>query len=387
MNSILTIPLAEWMTREPVRAVFAALGEGRARFVGGCVRNTLIGMPATDIDLATTLHPKETIAALEKAGLKAVPTGIDHGTVTAVAGGMPVEITTLRKDVATDGRHAVVAFSTDWGDDARRRDFTMNALYADLQGHIYDPVGTGLYDLQNRVIRFVGDPARRIAEDYLRILRFFRFYAWYGTGEPEEAALRACINAASHIATLSRERVTQETLKLLAAPNAPHSLELMWKNRILPELFHVKYNHSALVQYYTHSGHDPVAGLVLTSACDAEHSKVLETRMVFSGAVKKEYAQLCAALSSLKNTSEKTIKILIYRNNSDFVKKLYALYCAREGQKPDPEILHIIENWKAPKFPVDGDALIKAGQTPGPELGKKLQELEDQWIENGFSLS
>ena len=179
-------------TRAVVGALEAAGGAGCARFVGGCVRNALTGHPVADIDIATTLTPDEVIAALVAARLKAVPTGVDHGTITAVSGGKPFEITTLRRDVETDGRHAVVAFTEDWVEDARRRDFRLNALYADAEGRLYDPTGEGVADARAGRIVFVGDPKTRIREDALRILRFFRFLAWYGRGEPDGPSLAAC---------------------------------------------------------------------------------------------------------------------------------------------------------------------------------------------------
>jgi poly(A) polymerase len=186
--NIETIGAAPWMALPETKAVIAALeargGPGCARFVGGCVRNTLMGKPIDDIDIATTLTPDEVIEALGAAGLRSIPTGVDHGTVTALSGGRPYEITTLRRDVSTDGRRAVVAFTQDWGEDAQRRDFRFNALYADPRGRLYDPTGEGVNDAREGRVVFVGDPRTRIREDYLRILRFFRFHAWYGRARP-----------------------------------------------------------------------------------------------------------------------------------------------------------------------------------------------------------
>ncbi len=213
------IAIPAWMMAPPLQAVLAALRTtgGTARFVGGCVRNTILEMPVDDIDIATTLEPAATVRALEAAGLKAVPTGIEHGTITAVANGQPFEITTLRRDVETDGRHAVVAFTDDWAADAARRDFTLNALYADETGTIFDHVG-GWADLAARRVRFVGDPAARIGEDYLRVLRFFRFSAWYGREPYDGEGLAACSAAADRLGRLSAERVRKELLRLLEAP-------------------------------------------------------------------------------------------------------------------------------------------------------------------------
>ena len=216
-----TLGQPAWMGAANTTAVLEALeaagGADCARFVGGCVRNALIGKPIDDIDIATRLSPDAVTQALKAASLKAVPTGVEHGTVTAVAGGKPFEITTLRRDVSTDGRRAVVAFTDDWAEDAQRRDFTLNSLYARRDGSIYDPTGHGVADARAGRIVFVGEADQRIAEDSLRILRFFRFLAWYGKGPADPTALAACAAARGRIATLSAERVSKELLKLLAA--------------------------------------------------------------------------------------------------------------------------------------------------------------------------
>src|SRR5579859_1773793 len=215
-----TLGQRPWMTAADTAAVLDALeaagGADCARFVGGCVRNTLIGKPVSDIDIATVLTPERVTEALKAAKLKAVPTGVEHGTVTAVAGGKPFEVTTLRRDVATDGRRAVVAFTDDWKEDAQRRDFTINALYAAPEGEVFDYF-EGISDLEAGRVRFVGDPVTRIREDYLRILRLFRFHAWYGEGALDPDALRAAAHERSGLARLSGERVSREMLRLLAA--------------------------------------------------------------------------------------------------------------------------------------------------------------------------
>jgi len=231
-----------WMTAPATRAVIAALqaagGPGAARFVGGCVRDALLGRdaPDIDIDVATPLTPDAVVRALEAAGLRAVPTGIEHGTVTAVAHGRPVEITTLRRDVETDGRHAVVAFTEDWGQDAARRDFRLNALYADPDGTLHDPTGCGVDDALTGRVVFVGDPAARIREDYLRVLRFFRFFAHYGRGPADPAAAAACAALRDGLAGLSAERVSKELLKLLAAPDPRPAVRLMETTGVLAVL-------------------------------------------------------------------------------------------------------------------------------------------------------
>lgn len=227
----------DWLTAPATRAVMTALaaagGPDCARFVGGCVRNALIGAPIDDIDIATTLTPNAVVAALKGARLRSVPTGIGHGTVTAISEHQPFEITTLRRDVSTDGRRATVAFTTDWAEDAARRDFRLNALYADADGVILDPTQQGYDDALAGRIVFVGEPEGRIREDYLRILRFYRFYAWYGRGAPDAAAVAACAALAEGVEQLSAERVSKELLKLLAAPDPRPAVRLMDEASVL----------------------------------------------------------------------------------------------------------------------------------------------------------
>lgn len=223
-------------TRAVMRALEAAGGAGCARFVGGCVRNSLLGQPVDDIDIATRLRPEQTMAALKAAGLKAVPTGVEHGTVTGVSERRPYEITTLRRDVETDGRRAVVAFTEDWAEDAARRDFRLNALYADAAGTVFDPTGGGLEDAAAGRIVFVRWAETRIREDYLRILRFFRFYAWYGRGEPDAVGLAACAKLKGGMAQLSAERVSKEMLKLLTAPDPRAAVRAMAETGVLAQV-------------------------------------------------------------------------------------------------------------------------------------------------------
>ncbi|WP_341895839.1 CCA tRNA nucleotidyltransferase, partial [Ferrovibrio terrae] len=229
-----SIPPVDWMTAAPTRSLLAALGASGApvRFVGGCVRDAILGLRPADIDLATPETPEVVIRRLEKAKLKAVPTGIEHGTVTAVVPPATFQVTTLRRDVATDGRHATVVFGTDWAEDAARRDFTINALYADADGRLYDYTD-GRADLAAGLVRFIGDPAARVAEDYLRVLRFFRFHARFGRGAPDAASLAACAAASDRLDRLSGERIRDELLKILILPNAADALVLMQQSGVL----------------------------------------------------------------------------------------------------------------------------------------------------------
>ncbi|HWT11842.1 MAG TPA: CCA tRNA nucleotidyltransferase, partial [Allosphingosinicella sp.] len=229
------LPPAAWRKRSGLPRLLRALGaaEGATRFVGGCVRDTLVGIEVSDIDLATRHRPEQVIARLEAAGVKAVPTGIAHGTVTAVVNGQPAEVTTLRRDVATDGRRATIAYTEDWREDAARRDFTINALSADpVSGEVFDYFG-GIADLESRRVRFIGDPLTRIAEDHLRILRFFRFHAGYGGEVADEAALAACAARANDLMGLSRERIADELLKLLGLADPAATVGLMVEHGIL----------------------------------------------------------------------------------------------------------------------------------------------------------
>ena len=226
-----------WFTDPALVRVLALLNSdgGEGRVAGGAVRNSLMVLPVADVDIATTLRPEAVIERAKAAGIKAVPTGIEHGTVTLVIDGKPFEVTTLRRDIATDGRHAEVAFGTDWQTDAERRDLTINALYAAADGTVIDLVD-GLPDIESCAVRFIGDAATRIAEDHLRILRFFRFFALYGSGRPDAEGLKACARAKGSLAKLSAERVWAETKKLLAAPDPGRALLWMRQAGVLTEI-------------------------------------------------------------------------------------------------------------------------------------------------------
>lgn len=402
LPSAQTLPDRSWTDEPQTRAVMAALGEPvphgvshKALFVGGCVRNALLGRAVEDIDIATVLTPEEATGALEKAGIKVVPTGIVHGTVTAVTGGRAFEITTLRRDVETDGRRAVVAFTEDWTEDAQRRDFTMNTLLADGRGRIYDPTGRGLADLQAGRVVFVGDAAQRIAEDYLRILRFFRFHAACGKGAPDEAGLAACRAAAERIAGLSRERVTNEFLKILAVDDPVDVLGVMKENNILSDCFHGGYNPDllrrlCLLQNFLppgvkegDCGNALTARLIILSDFDKNHLDVLGKWMVFSGALKNSYFSILAALESLDTLSEKTLKTLIYKEGYAVAVQSALLRAAKGGLDP-ASILASIADWQPPRFPVSGDDVIAAGVTRGPQVGILLKSLEEWWVKNDF---
>lgn len=367
-----TISGADWMHDARVQVVMRALGEGQALFVGGCVRDALMGRHGGDIDIATVLSPEDVQEKLCGAGIKNIPTGVDHGTITVIVEGASFEITTLRKDVATDGRRAVVAFTKDWYEDAARRDFTVNALYADGQGNIFDPLEQGVDDLKTRTLRFVGDAAQRIAEDHLRILRYFRFAAQFGWALDDGQALAACRKAAEKIKTLSRERVTHEMLKLLDADNPAGILEQMRVHDILPEMLKT-YEQDAMERMISRH---PLTRLVLLSRA--------EQRLALSNAQKHHVQTVRDGAAAFRDETAGAIKRLVYSAGNGMAFEVYALWCALNKKEPQAALLDILHDWQAPIFPVTGDDLIKKGYQPGPILGQKLKELEAAWIEENF---
>lgn len=365
----------------------------RSLFVGGCVRDWLMSRPAGDIDIATQYTPEEVRAKLEQAGIKCVPTGIEHGTVTAVENKKSFEITTLRRDVKTDGRRAVVAFTENWAEDAGRRDFTLNTLLAAPDGSIYDPLGVGLEDMQAKRIRFVGVPATRIAEDLLRILRFFRFHAQLEAGDADPEALAACREAAAGIADLSRERITQEVVKILSVDNPVNILNLMFDNNVLAAFSDTEYRPEILGRLcilqstYTPQAQENLSSRLLVLAGFAYESIARwESFLILPGAVKKQMEKLDTALS-VYDLSEKSLKILIYRYGKDIALQALLLHHSKTKKQED-EILHplitLTRNWTAPLFPVTGEDLIAAGIPEGPELGRRLKGLESRWIAEDF---
>ena len=393
--------LRDWpLLKQPeLRAVLKALdGENRStRVVGGAVRDGLLGRRVTDADLATVFPPAEVISRAEAAGLKTAPTGIAHGTVTAIAGGRPFEVTTLRRDVETDGRRAVVRFTTDWKEDAARRDFTMNALYCDVDGDILDPLG-GLADLKAGRVRFIGDAEDRIREDFLRILRFFRFFAYYGTGRPDSEGLKACARLKAGIATLSAERIWAELKRLFAAPDPTRAM--LWMrttevlNKALPESWGIDAIHR-LVAAEKPEGWDPDPLLRLEAILPPHRARIdaLGTRLRLS---KAEAARLLAwadAPAPDPAWSEQELAKVLYRLEPSGVLDRLRHALAREMDAGHGEaaeglraLIRFAEAWHRPVFPLSGKDLVAAGVPPGPELGQRLKELEERWIESRFSL-
>jgi len=380
-----------WMTAPATLAVIAALqaagGRDAARFVGGCVRDALLARdgPDMDIDVATPLTPDAVVGALTRAGLKAVPTGIEHGTITAVAHGRPVEITTLRRDVVTDGRHAVVAFTDDWGEDAARRDFRLNALYADPGGTLHDPTGCGVDDaLAGRVV-FVGDPATRITEDYLRILRFFRFFAHYGQGPADAAAVAACAALKAGLDGLSAERVSKELLKLLAAPDPRPAVGLMAGTgvlaAVLPEAGSLD-RFEGLVALGS-EGTDPV--LRLAALLDGPVGEAVARRLRLPNRVRDRLAAACAVVPQISpGLTEAEVRRCIWRSGAEAVRDRMRLARALQPSEAWAALTAVADHWTPPAFPVTGDDVVAAGTPPGPAVGRRLKALEDWWLAADF---
>jgi len=394
-----------WFQDPALGRVFALLNAdgGEGRVVGGAVRNSLMGLAVADIDVATTLLPEAVMERATAAGVKAVPTGIDHGTVTLVIDGRPFEVTTLRTDVETDGRRAKVAFSADWQSDAERRDLTINALYADAAGEVIDLVG-GLDDIEKRNIRFIGNAATRIAEDYLRILRFFRFFAWYGSGRPDAEGLRASSAARSKLKTLSAERVWSELRKLLSAEDPGRALLWMRQVAVLSEILPEteKWGIDAihgLVATEQALGwkSDPMLRLASIIPPDAERVAALSSRLRMSKNEAARLDQWAKAPAVDPSFAETALDRLLYRQGVEGVKtrlKL-ALASARADLSAGDASMQKIarfstlltraEKFNKPAFPLSGADVLAAGVTPGPQVGEVLSELETGWVDGNFA--
>lgn len=387
------LPDKSWLERSGIRAVFDALADGgETRAVGGCVRNALLDEPVRDIDLATTLTPDEVSARAEAAGLKAVPTGLDHGTVTVVSDGIGYEVTTLRADVETHGRHATVAFHSDWEGDAKRRDFTMNALYASRDGGLYDPVG-GYDDLIARRVRFIGDPVARIREDYLRILRFFRFFAWYGQGLPDEAALTACHAEKAGLQGLSRERIGMELMRLLSAVDPVKSLgamaEIGVSEIVLGETMEpARVEQLAALERATGRAPDPLLRLAALLGGEA-NADALQERLRLSRDQADILRDLAGGYAEAIPNRRMIERAVLNRGNQAVADALLISW-ALSDEGPDHRCwrsaLEIAREWEAPEFPLKGADLVASGMSPGPQVGEALKKAKEAWIESGYTL-
>jgi poly(A) polymerase len=392
------LPPQPWMKRGDTLAVIAALeragGEGCARFVGGCVRNALLAREVVDVDIATTLTPDAVTAALIAAKLGAHPTGAAHGTITAVAEGRPFEITTLRRDVETDGRRAKVEFTNDWSADAARRDFTLNALYADPDGRLFDPTGAGIADLRAGRIVFVGDPATRIEEDALRILRFFRFIAWYGAGEPDAAGLAACAERRGLVETLSAERVGKEFLTLLAAEDPRGAVRLLAAGGVLSLVLPAagglkRFDAMVEIESTLLFSEDPLLRLAALLPADPAAGSETAERLRLSNA---ERDRLIAALGTepplTSWMSPREMRRLVYQLGTEvFCDRVMLAWAASPRPAASVQwraLLPMACSWRRPKLPLSGEEVVAAGVPRGPMVGAVLREVESWWVDNDF---
>jgi poly(A) polymerase len=386
---------APWLERPDTARVFAAL-EGtdvETRAVGGAVRNTLLGRPVTEIDLATTALPEQVMALARKAGLKVVPTGIEHGTVTVIVDGTPFEVTTLRRDVETFGRHATVAFTENWEEDARRRDFTLNALYAGSDGTVFDPLG-GYEDVAAGRVRFIGDAEARIKEDYLRILRFFRFNAYYGKGSFDAAGLEASVRLRGGMAQLSAERVAGEIRRILAAPEALRVVEALFDYGLLvavlggvPRL--ERFKRLVAIEDAAGRGRDPVLRLAALAVFVAEDAERVAARLHLSNAERAVLALGAGDDAASGLPEEGAAKRLLYRlGATDYPARVMIAWAdagAAPGDRSWREALTLSERWQAPVFPLKGSDIAALGKVEGPALGALLRRLEAEWVSEGFA--
>ncbi len=384
-----------WLKTPSVQAIMSALDNakpGSARFVGGCVRNTLMGRDVDDIDVATQLTPDAVIGALEKAGIKAIPTGIDHGTVTAVHDGFPVEITTLRRDVETDGRRAVVAFTMDWAEDAARRDFRLNAIYAEPDGRLHDPTGGGLEDVRTGAVIFIGDPDQRLREDYLRILRFFRFNAWYGAGIDRDG-LAACARQKDGLANIAAERIWKELEKLLDAPDPRAALKTMAASgvlaRILPEADGTE-RFARMVGIETGQlfSHDPVQRLMALIPRDSDTVMAVASRLKLSNALRDRLADWARDTTRFVSyLSAREIRRAAYWLGPQTFRDRAMLEWAEDSEGSDTQwraLIALSDSWERPVFPLGGADVARAGVPQGPKTGEVLREVEAWWVDADF---
>ena len=385
---------------DTVRLIDAVTAGGAdIRFIGGCVRDAVLNRAVMDIDLATDAEPPRVLELLAARNIRAVPTGIDHGTVTAIPDHRPFEITTLRTDAETDGRHAQVRYTTDWAEDAARRDFTINALSVDPDGTIYDYVD-GLADLHAGRVRFIGDPGERIAEDHLRILRFFRFQAIYAAGEPDPAALEACLNASSKVGELSGERIWQELSRILNVPEPGKVFTLMEDCRVLRVLFPVGRSSDRLQALAALEGMvgippDPVRRLTALIQPNRQEASQIATRLRLSRAETARLDELVASRGgSSAGMPELALRRALYAMGQDVFRDLVLLDWADQIAR-EPEVAagntldwkatwDVTTTWAPPEFPLTGQDVMAAGVEEGPDVGKILADVEEWWVDQAF---
>jgi poly(A) polymerase len=381
MTKLPSLARARWLKEPSLQRVFALVAEagGEARVAGGAVRNALFGEPLGDIDIATTLAPQDVMTAFKKAGISVHPTGIEHGTVTVVVDHKPYEITTLRRDVETDGRRAVVAFTDDWKADALRRDFTINALYCDASGKIHDYV-EGYADILRKRIIFVGAPTARIKEDYLRILRFFRFLAAYEKMTPDRASLAACVRLKKGLLGLSAERIAREMFKLLAGPKAVPVLKLMAKHKVLKDIL----GHSDDFRVIQRLPLDPVLrAFVLAKKPEG----LREAWRLSNNQARRIEALLQGTVLTPKLRENEQQKLLYAMGAEAWRDSAYLSWAKSRAPLTDrawERMLKLPARWVVPSLPVAGRDLLALGFPSGPDLGRELKRLEDYWIASDF---
>lgn len=387
---------APWLKSGPAARVLAILnGSGEeARVVGGAIRNALMDIPVGEIDIATTALPDAVIGRAKAAHIKSVPTGIEHGTVTLIADGRPFEVTTLREDIETFGRKARVAFGRDWARDAQRRDFTINGLSVDADGLVHDHVG-GLDDIAQRRVRFIGEPAQRIAEDYLRILRFFRIHAAYGAGEPDRTGYLACIEARAGLASLSAERVRSEMLKLVAADGACGAVVAMDDAGILLRVlggivYRGPFAAMIAAERELRLAADPVRRLGALGVAVTEDARRLVQRLRLSNVEARQLDSMGHRWWRLRGMDDAAARRRLYRLGEDRYRDRLMLAWSRAGGQPDRarwrELAMLPQRWTAPKFPLKGADFVTRGVKEGPALGQAIALAEDAWLAAGFPL-
>lgn len=383
----------EWMIAPETRRVMQALQHdgGGARFVGGCVRNALCNRRVMDIDIATTLRPEDVIDRLDHFQLRHVPVGLLHGTVTAMVDGKSFEITTLRKDMRGHGRHADVLFTTDWRIDASRRDFTFNALYATMEGDVYDYFN-GIEDLRLGRVQFIGDPEARIREDVLRILRYFRFLAHFGAGDPDPRALAACDKLSSLMPKLSVERVRGEIFRLLESDRCAQVWQMMIERRIVTHFLPEGTNVAALkrlvtLEYIHHGGAFPLRRIAALLDVTDEGARFVAQSLKLSA---DQAAQLMKMVTLTPQigaaTTAADVRRLVYVHGNDLAASLLLLSAAKRNKEDKLfDLYNIATNFRAPRFPVVGEDVMALGYKEGPEIGRVLGEVEQWWMAADFS--
>ncbi len=386
------LSIQAWMvTSETQKIMQVLLEEGsEARFVGGCVRDALANRSVLDIDIATSLTPTQVIERLKLHKIPFAPTGLKHGTVTAIVDGHPFEITTLRLDMRTFGRHAEVKFTDDWKTDASRRDFTINAISATLDGNIYDPFG-GVEDLRLGHVRFVGNPKKRIDEDTLRILRFFRFYAHFGREQPDDTALKACAAAAEQIPKLSAERISQETIKLLESNRCAEVWKIMMQNNIVKHLIPNAVNINVLknlvrLEIRHDSAVFPLRRLAALFDITSNDIKNIPQTLRLSNNQASQFNKMMnPGVNVSMKLEEIDVKKLVYHFGNDMTRNLLLLAAARFGNEEHlPSLYQTATSFRAPRFPILGKDLLAIGYTSGPEVGRILKDIENWWLNENF---